>query len=184
MNERRWRWEWLPDLGEGAEEFSFRAVPGGLEARGKVNATLEGKPLDASYVVEMDTAWRTLRVRVDVNGGGTLEVLSDGAGHWRHADGAALPELDGCIDPDISMTPFTNTVAIRRLGSRVGEAAEINVAYVLVPELSLRAAPQRYTRLAERLWRFDGLDIEFTADITVDDEGFVIDYPGLFQRDG
>ena len=182
MTERRWRWIWLPDLGEGAEAFSFRAGDQGLEARGEVAATLEGKPLEASYLVETDTAWHTRRVRVAVKGGGTLEILSDGAGHWRRVDGTALPELDGCLDPDISMTPFTNTVAIRRLGSKVGEAAEIKVAYILVPELALRAAPQRYTHLSERLWRFDGLDIDFTADITVDEDGFVMDYPGLVRR--
>jgi len=183
MSERRWRWVWQPDLGEGAEQFSFRATERGLEARGEVTATLEGKPLNASYLVETDAAWRTRRVRIAVEGGGTLEILSDGAGQWRRADGAALPELAGCLDPDISMTPFTNTVAIRRLGLQVGEAAEIKVAYILVPELSLRAAPQRYTRLAEHLWRFDGLDIDFTADLTVDDDGFVDVYPGLFRRD-
>ena len=183
MKERSWRWVWQPDLGEGAEQFSFRVTDRGFEARGAVKATLEGKPLDASYVVETDAAWRTRRVRVDVKGGGTLEILSDGAGHWCRSDGTALQELDGCIDPDISMTPFTNTVAIRRLGSKVGEAAEIKVAYILVPELSLRAAPQRYTRLAERMWRFVGLDIDFIADITVDEDGFVVNYPGLFRRE-
>jgi len=183
MSERRWRWVWQPDLGEGAEEFSFRATDRGFEARGDVAATLEGKPLNASYRVETDAAWRTRRVRIALKGGGTLDILSDGAGHWRHADGTKLPELDGCIDPDISMTPFTNTVAIRRLGLQIGAVAEINVAYILVPELSLRAAPQRYTRLAERLWRFDGLDIDFSADITVDEDGFVKEYPGLFQRE-
>lgn len=183
MSERRWRWAWRPDLGEGAEEFSFRATDRGFEARGDVTATLEGLPLDANYVVETDAVWRTRRVCIEIMGGSTLEILSDGAGRWHRADGSAIPELDGCIDPDISMTPFTNTVAIRRLGSRIGEAAEIKVAYILVPELSLRAAPQRYTRLAERLWRFDGLDIDFTADITVDDDGFVVDYPGLFRRE-
>jgi hypothetical protein len=183
MSERRWRWVWRPDQGEGVEEFRFRATDRGFAARGNVAATLEGKPLDASYVVEIDAAWRTRHVRVEVKGGGTLEILSDGAGHWRRADGAQLPELDGCMDPDISMTPFTNTIAIRRLGSTLGAAAEIKVAYVLVPELSLRAAPQRYTHLAERLWRFDGLDIDFTADITVDQDGFVVDYPALFRRE-
>lgn len=80
------------------------------------------------------------------------------------------------------MTPFTNTLAIRRLGLKVGESAEIKVAYILVPELSLRAASQRYTRVADRLWRFEALDIDFTADITVDEGGFVMDYPGLFRR--
>jgi hypothetical protein len=182
MNDKSWRWIWLPDLGEGAEQFRFRTTPSGYEAHGEVSATLEGSPLRASYSVETDAAWVTRRVYVEAKGGGRLDVLSDGAGHWRHADGGALPELDGCIDPDISMTPFTNTLAIRRLGLKVGEATEIKVAYVLVPELSLRAAPQRYTRLAERRWRFDGLDIDFTADLTVDADGFVVEYPGLFRR--
>lgn len=182
MSERSWRWIWQPDLGEGLEQFRFHERSGGCEARGDVAATLEGVPLDASYSVETDAAWITRRVRVDVKGGGALEILSDGTGFWRRADGAALPELDGCIDPDISMTPFTNTVAVRRLDLKIGERAEIKVAYILVPELSLRAAPQRYTRLADRLWRFEGLDIDFTADITVDESGFVVEYPGLFRR--
>ena len=181
--ELTWRWTWQPDLGEGAEEFRFRATPGGYEARGTVAATLEGSPLNASYLVETDAAWVARHVFVDVTGRGTLEILSDGAGHWRRSKGEALPELDGCIDPDISMTALTNTVAIRRLRSNIGEATEINVAYILVPELSVRARPQRYTRLAERLWRFDGLDIDFTADITVDEQGFVIEYPGLVRRE-
>ena len=182
MSEQSWLWIWQPDQGEGAEQFRFRTLASGYGAHGAVVATLDGAPLEAGYSVETDAAWITRRVRVDVKGGAQLDIVSDGAGHWRHADGAALPDLDGCIEPDISMTPFTNTLAIRRLGLKAGEAAEIKVAYVLVPELSLRAAPQRYTRLAERRWRFDGLDIDFTADLTVDADGFVVEYPGLFRR--
>ena len=182
MSERSWRWIWQPDLGEGAEQFRFSTTPSGYAAHGDVTAMLEGAPLNASYSVESDAAWVTRRVRVDVKARARLDIQSDGAGHWRHAGGGALPELDGCIDPDISMTPFTNTLPIHRFGLKVGQAAEIKVAYVLVPELSLRAAPQRYTRLAERRWRFDGLDIDFTADLTVDADGFVVEYPGLFRR--
>ena len=182
MSEQSWRWIWQPDFGEGVEQFRFRTTPQGYEARGDVAATLEGASLEAGYVVETDAAWITRRVRVGMEGGGLLEILSDGAGDWSRADGEALPELDGCLDPDISMTPFTNTLAIRRLGLKVGESAEFKVAYILVPELSLRAAPQRYARLADRLWRFEALDIDFTADITVDEGGFVVDYPGLFRR--
>ena len=182
MSERSWRWIWLPDLGAGAEQFRFRAMPGGYEARGDVVATLEGAPLNASYNVEADSAWKTRRVRVEIKDGAGLEILSDGAGHWRRADGRALPQLDGCIDPDISMTPYTNTLPIRRLRLKIGEAAEIKVAYVLVPELSLRATPQRYSRIGDRAWRFESLDSGFTADLTVDGDGFVTEYPGLFRR--
>lgn len=183
MTDTSWRWLWLPDQGEGAEAFRFRATSAGCSAQGDVIATLEGAPLDAGYEVEAKPDWSTRRVRVEVKSKAALEIKSDGAGRWHHADGRAIPALDGCIDPDISMTPFTNTLAIRRLGLKVGEAAKIEVAYILVPELSLRAAPQRYTRLADRLWRFEGLDIDFTADITVDEDGFVVEYPGLFQRE-
>ncbi|WP_119302158.1 putative glycolipid-binding domain-containing protein [Dongia deserti] len=182
MNDQSWRWIWLPDLGEGVEQFTFHSSPVGYDARGSVAATLEGAALNARYLVETDVAWRTRRVRVAIKGGRLLEIFSDGAGDWSRGDGEALPELDGCLDPDISMTPFTNTLAIRRLGLKIGESAEIEVAYILVPELGLRAAPQRYTRVADRLWRFEGLDIDFTADIAVDESGFVVDYPGLFKR--
>lgn len=183
MKAQAWRWVWMPDLGEGAEHFTFRTTADGYEARGDVAATLDGCPLKARYLVEVDAAWKTQRVNVAVTGGGQLEIRSDGAGRWRGADGRALPGLEGCADPDISMTPFTNTVAIRRLGLNISEVAEIKVAYILVPDLTLRAAPQRYTRLADRLWRFESLDSDFTADIAVDEQGFVVDYPGLFQRD-
>lgn len=182
MSDKSWRWIWQPDLGEGAELFAFRTMPGGCEARGDVAATLDGASLEARYLVEADAEWRARRVLVELNDGARIEILSDGDGHWRRADGTPLPELEGCIDPDISMTPFTNTLPIRRLGLGVGDAAEIGVAYVLVPELSLRAAPQRYTRLGERLWRFESLDSGFTADISVDEAGFVVTYPGLFHR--
>jgi hypothetical protein len=182
VTERSWCWIWLPDLGEGAELFRFRAVPDGYEARGEVIATLDGAPLNVSYLVETDAAWVTRRARVELAEGRSVEILSDGAGHWRHAHGPALQELDGCIDPDISITPFTNTVAIRRLTSKVGEAHEIKVAYILVPDLSLRAAPQRYTRVADRMWRFEDLDSGFTAEITTDEGGFLVEYPGLFRR--
>jgi uncharacterized protein len=183
MSERSWRWIWLPDLGEGGEDFRFRTTPGGYEALGIVSATLDGGALNATYQVETDAAWVARRVRVDVTGGGTLEILSDGAGHWRRADGEALPELDGCIDPDLSMTALTHTVPIRRLRLNVGEAVEIKVAYILVPELTLRVRPLRYTRLSDRVWRFDALDIDFTADITVDEQGFVIEFPCLVRRE-
>lgn len=182
MSGQRWRWIWQPGLGEGAELFAFRTVRGGYDAHGDVVATLDDAPLNARYTVEADAEWRTRRVLVELNDGARIEMLSDGAGHWRRADGTPLPELDGCIDPDISITPFTNTLPIRRLGLAVGDAAEIGVAYVLVPQLSLHAAPQRYTRLGDRLWRFDSLDSGFTADISVDEAGFVVGYPGLFRR--
>ena len=183
MNQRSWRWEWLPDQGSGSELFEYEASAAGHTLRGKIVANLEGAGIEASYVVEADTTWRTKRVRVEIaNLKRMLDISANGIGRWSDSGGTWIPALDGCIDVDISLTPATNTLPIRRLDPPLGAGAEIKVAYILAPELSLRAGPQRYTRIGDRLWRFNGLDINFAADISVDEDGFVVDYPGLFHR--
>lgn len=183
MTQRSWRWDWLPDQGSGSELFEYEASPTGHVLRGRIAAKLEGAEIEAAYLVEADTAWRTRRVRVEIaNLKRVLEITANGIGRWSDAGGTWIPALDGCIDVDISLTPATNTLPIRRLNLPVGDGADIKVAYILAPDLSLRAGPQRYAKLGERLWRFNGLDIDFTADISVDEAGFVVEYPGLFRR--
>jgi hypothetical protein len=90
------------------------------------------------------------------------------------------------VDVDISVTPFTNTLPIRRLGLAPGESAEISVAYVEGTELQAWPEPQRYTCLEKHsrggLYRFLSLEGGFTADLPVDAECLVADYPGLFRR--
>ena len=94
-----------------------------------------------------------------------------------------MPEYTGAIDVDLAMTPFTNTLPIRRLGLAVGAAADIIVVYVTFPDLAVSAGPQRYTRLAERTYRFESLGGGFVRDIEVDEHGLVVTYPGLFRRE-
>ena len=47
----------------------------------------------------------------------------------------------------------------------------------------MSADPQRYTRLAERTYRFESLGGGFVRDIEVDEHGLVVTYPGLFRRE-
>ena len=93
-----------------------------------------------------------------------------------------LDRLAGALDVDIAATPFTNTLPIWRLGLGIGESADIVTAYIDVPALTVQSDPQRYTRLDERSYRYESRDSGFARDITVDDAGFVVDYPGLFRR--
>lgn len=179
----RWRWDWLPGFGSGGEDFACVPSASGHILSGKVAGTLDDAAIDGVYTVEADAAWLTRRVTVKLaRPGRTLELRSNGAGRWSDGDGVWIPALDGCLDVDLSLTPSTNTLPIRRLGLEVGEAMEIAVAYVEAPELKLRPRRQIYTRLGDRLWRFHAPDIDFTADIAVDADGFVIEYPGLCRR--
>lgn len=112
-----------------------------------------------------------------------LSLRTDGRGHWRHLHGGAIDELDGCLDFDIWPTPFTNSFPIRREPMRVGERRQFLMAWVFGPDLTVQRQLQAYTRLADRLYLFENLDGSgFRAELSVDEDGVVQDYPGLFQR--
>lgn len=116
---------------------------------------------------------------------GVMAVLSRGKdGAWYDIQVEEVPELKGCIDIDFEMTPFTNSLPIRRAPLAIGETRRFRMAYIPADTLEPFADEQTYTRLSERVYRFEngeGADY-FTADITVDEDGLVVDYPQLFER--
>ena len=126
------------------------------------------------YEVELED-WVTRRVTV-----GPLVLEHDDDG-WR-VDGEPRPDLADAVDIDIVLTPFTNTLPIRRHDWEIGQSRDFTMAWVDVPSLEVIPDPQRYTRIDNRVYRFESLDSDFTRDIQVDADGFVVEYPGLFSR--
>jgi len=133
-----------------------------------------------------DKAWRALEIRLMVEQApGSMaarHLLATGDGRWTDADGVHLPALDGCVDIDIAWTPLTNTLPIRRLALQPGQEEIIRVVYLPLPSLEIGVWEQRYTGLEPGAVRYESLASDFRRDLTVDSEGFVIDYPGLFRR--
>jgi hypothetical protein len=64
---------------------------------------------------------------------------------------------------DLSITPLTNTLPIRRLKLGVGESAEIATAYVAIPDMEASLDRQRYTRVAFDRYRYVPLDSDFVS---------------------
>lgn len=144
-----------------------------------------GQPYRLSYTLTWDTGWRprTLRlVATTVQEVRVLQLAADGAGTWHNGDGEQLPTAQGCLDLDLWPTPFTNTLAIRRLGLGLHERQELRVVYLAAPALTVTVERQAYTRLAERLYMYENVDSGYRAALPVDGEGVVLDYPGLFRR--
>ena len=60
------------------------------------------------------------------------------------------------------------------------------MAWISVPEMTVVVNRQRYTCLEKSVdgakFYFESPDINFEAVITVDADGLVVDYPGLFKR--
>jgi hypothetical protein len=148
-----------------------------------IYATDRDRRFAATYHIECDAMWRVKMTRARVIGVDSgVDLTSDGAGHWRDEGGVSMPQLDGTIDVDLSITPFTNTLPIRRVDLAEGQAADIQAVYVRLPELTVTIDPQRYTCLQRGRYRYESLDTDFVRDIDIDIHGLVVTYPGSFRR--
>lgn len=178
---------WTGWDGQGLDHCDVTTGPDGLTLDGVV-AGQRGSLYGAHYRVRTDAAGATREVWLCYAGGPALKLRADGQGAWTDAlTGAAIPALDGCLDVDIGVTPATNALPIRRLGLAARQSAEIAVAYVPLPcqiegAFAPTRAAQRYTCLDEGRYRYEGLFRHFTAELPVDADGMVRDYPGYFRR--
>jgi hypothetical protein len=150
----------------------------GWRLGGTVLTHAEDQPIEIRYDVRVDSTWATTGVAVDVAASGAPpRTLTELGAVWSGT--TRPPEYRNCVDVDLSFTPATNTLPVRRLGLGIGDEAEIEVAWLVWPELGLRAVRQRYARLAEHRYRYTQDD--FVAEMVVDDEGLVLEYEGLWR---
>ncbi len=171
----------------GMEHLALTTRDGEAVAGGTVLGVEDDEAFRLSYKVGCDSRWRVRRVEISLpHGGRGLSLNADGEGHWFDESGATVAALDGCVDVDITATPLTNTLPLRRLTLKPGESADIKVAYVTIPELRVLPDEQRYTCLeadaAGGSYRFEQTGSGFTAVLQVDADALVEDYPGLFKR--
>jgi hypothetical protein len=151
------------------------------------------------YELRTDDDWTSAWFEATAEGAGWLRTLrmERVAGRWRVttaergnlntlAPTAPLPgseepdRLGEALDVDLYDSPLTNTLPIRRLnliGKPAGTTRTITAAWILLPSLAVLPLRQTYTVLDGGKIRYASGD--FTADLTVDDGGFVTRYPGL-----
>jgi hypothetical protein len=90
-------------------------------------------------------------------------------------------ELDGADFFDLGWSPLFNSLpVIRDRLLEPGPPRDYLMRWVDVPSLAVSLSEQRYEPLGDRVVRFRAG--EFTADITFDDAGFVMSYPGIGAR--
>ncbi|MGE5277173.1 MAG: putative glycolipid-binding domain-containing protein [Acidobacteriota bacterium] len=170
----------------GAEYFTLSATDSGWRLAGTVLLLLEERPHRIEYVIECGNDWKTRTVETAIEAAGesrSLRIAADEKRRWRLPD-RELEAVRGAIDVDLSFSPSTNTLPIRRLDLAVGESRDVVAAWVLVPDLDVRLLPQRYTRLSESRYRYESRGGSFVAEIEVDELGLVKDYPGIWKREG
>lgn len=143
----------------------------------------------------------TARIVVQVRGNGWhrgLDLRRLASGKWKcttvvegnvdlPAPGGDLSEVDGATDCDLALSPLTNTMPLLRSGMQEeGEPFEYSMALISVPDLSVSRSVQRYGFLRResggRIVRFETVNTPFSADLTVGDDGLLLEYPGLARR--
>jgi len=146
----------------------------------------DSEPFRLVYRLHWSEEWQLRRADFSLAKDGSSRSLSlhtDGKGNWQDGEGRILVELDGCMDIDIWPTPFTNSFPMRRQPMAIGERRTFRMAWVFGPDLTVRPQPQAYTRMNDRLYLFENLDgSDFKAELPVDEDCIVLDYPELFRR--
>jgi hypothetical protein len=153
-------------------------------------------PYRLDYMLETATGFVTARLRVTSRGEGwrrTLELRRSAEGVWSvttEEDGELdLPPPGGdpstladALDCDLALSPVTNSMPVLRHELLFGGGpVELTMAWVSVPDLSVRVDEQRYAS-DEGVIHYEANDGSFAADIMVDTDGIVVDYPGIARR--
>lgn len=176
-------------LWTGREYYSLENCLVDLQPTGAdIISTIIGRYQEKIYRVEYhirtNANWETIFLSINSrhsNKTQQVQLESDGKGNW-YSNGKKNTEFDGCIDVDIPLTPFTNTLPIRRLLLKNDQSEEIRVIYCDLLEGKIHPVRQRYIRLSDTAYHYENVPNDFEATIQVDDQGLVIDYPELFVR--
>ncbi len=176
----RWRYFRHP----GTDTATLSATERGYRLSGAAHVRFPEEPTRFRYVIACDPAWRPRAAEVELHRGRerhTLRIEIGEGAEWT-VDGFRRPELRGFTDVDLSASPSTNTLALRRLNLPIGGVGEIDMGWIVFPDLEIRPVRQRYGRLSDRHYRYEGLHNRFVAEFDVDREGLVTEYPEFWTR--
>jgi len=156
----------------------------GSEITSNIIGYYDEKIYSVEYKILTNENWETTLLEINSRHSNQTQLIrleSDGKGNWE-SKGKKAEQFNGCIDVDIPLTPFTNTLPIKRLDLTPGQEQEIDVIYCDLLELQIKRVRQKYTCLSNTEFHYENVPNDFEATITVDESGLVIDYPALFMR--
>jgi hypothetical protein len=156
----------------------------GSEISSIIIGKYEEKIYRVEYKIRTNQNWETVYFEVQSQHSDQKEKFifeGDGKGNWI-LDGQEAGRFNGCIDIDIPLTPFTNSLPVNRLKLAQGAEQQIQVIYVDLLKNQITPVRQKYTRLSNTTYHYENVPNDFEAKIEVDELGFVIDYPSLFVR--
>jgi hypothetical protein len=134
------------------------------------------------YLVMCDADWQTRSASVSGWVGDetiSIDISVNEARRWR-LNGVEVPAVEGCLDIDLSFSPSTNLLPIRRLRLNVGDEVVATAAWLRFPDFRLEPLAQSYRRISGAGYSYESGSREFVAQLSVNEVGFVTSYPNLW----
>jgi uncharacterized protein len=182
---RRLVWRRLDRPGHEAVQLSKN---GNLwEFTGSVVMIEGGVPCRLDYRIACGPDWVTHSAQITGWVGEDQEVdchirVDPEEGRW-WLNEVEQPQVAGCIDLDLNFSPVTNTLPIRRLELSPGESGAVPSAWLRFPSFTLERLDQVYRRSGEWVYRYESGGGSFRADLSVDSNGLVRHYPGVWKME-
>lgn len=168
----------------GLERMALRVSSDAVIAEATV-ICLEHGGFELVHRWRLTPDWRALSVHVEKFGaaGYASLDLERADGGWT-VDKIRRAELDGTDEPDLSVTPFCNTMPIRRMFAERRMSLALDTCYVDAASMTVARSRQRYDRVDQSRVRYVdlGLFAGFEADLEVDERCLVLRYGHLFER--
>jgi hypothetical protein len=177
-------WRRLDQPGHDSARITFQNPYWHLEG---VAVFIYGKrPCKLNYQIRCDNSWNTILGRVNGWVGKKtidLEFAADAKRRWR-INKTECTSVAGCIDVDLSFTPATNLLPIRRLQLPVGKESVVRAAWLRFPVFDLEPLEQKYRHVTAETYRYETFGGKFIKKLTVNSFGFVTNYPGFWKVEG
>jgi hypothetical protein len=177
MTEHLILWRRLDQPGHESARLTRRES--GWSLTGTAVFAHDRRPCRLDYQVTCDAVWQTISGKVEGWVGEKIveiEISVDPQRRWR-LNGVECPKVRGCTDLDLNFSPSTNLLPIRRLGLALGQGAEVRAAWLRFQSFTLEPLEQYYTRIDEAIYRYESAGGRFAAELKVNKEGFVTEYP-------
>ena len=158
-----------------------------IKAAGRIigGECVEHPAFSASYDLVTDEAGvtRRLSLRTALAAGERhMSISRDEEGVWMVETGTThrRSRFGGAKDVDVALSPFFNALPIRRYGlQHESEDIQVPAVYVDLLNLAVQEASLTYSSGADGIHVLSPVS---SSSITVDEYGFVLDYPGLAER--
>lgn len=167
---------WRRLTGEGSDRCTLSQVEHGWILVGHAIWREDGVSSALTYDVRCSHDWQSLSADVcgEVRGAPMALRLLRKESVW-HLNDQAYPATEGCFDLDLSFTPATNLMPVRRLMDAQNSQVKTIAAWLKPGFTELSPLEQTYTKLPAG--KVGYASVGFAADLEIDVSGFVTDYP-------